>query len=257
VNLKWYEKGGAIPSVALTVLVAYQYEDADCDDDALIATVKNIKSYFDVNNTVPNPIDGQDLLGMDAHQLALAKEEIDQLEQTVSFAEHTANILELFLTWTAAFEHMFPPADEMRNVAEDNVNLPAITTPPNIRVRHMDKDKRLIGNEVKTSVHACKNETLYFSVTNLTSYHAEAMVLWTARNQGKEASGLNDLGHKSTQQINEERYEQCVYNGRHHMDCVVLANGNVVGFASIPVAIARYERPLRNPPKKAHYRRIL
>ncbi len=243
-----------IPSIAITVLVADLYVEADDDDDAFIQTAVNVMNYIIANYTLGHPCGGGDLFGFKENEYQQIKNRSDALKSSCEFINRSEDSLQQYVLWSATFEHMFPPFIERIDEVSKNTNLPAITVPPKIKVRHLDKNKKLLSSGVKDEIRVFRDEELYFSIENNTDYGETAEVHWIVRNQDAEAKRVNDLGHTSVLSIGDERYEGCSYSGTHYMECLVLDKKNIEGIGAVKVRITGFSRPLRNPPKKKYFK---
>lgn len=254
IALKWKDEKGRIPSVALTVLVATYYVDSPDDDDAFIETALRVLDYILENDTLESPVNGDDLFGFEDNQLIVAREKARALKKSCKFIKSSTDSFKQFVLWSGTFEHLLPPFTERLEEFEGSTNLPAITIPPRIRVRHLNKSKAPISNSVTDNVRVCKDEHLYFSIDNLAEYSAGSEVHWMVRNQDKEASRVNDLGHFSVLSLHEECHEHCSYSGTHYIECLILNNGHISGISAVKVIITGFARPVRNPPKKRYFK---
>lgn len=243
-----------IPSIAITVLVANLYVEADDDDDAFIQTAVNVMNYIIENDTLDNPCGGGDLFGFKENEYQKIKNKSDSLKNVCEFINKSVDGLQQYVLWSATFEHMFPPFIERIDEVSKNTNLPGITVPPKIKVRHLDKNKRLLSSGVKDEIKVFRDEELYFSIENDADYSETAEVHWIVRNQDAEAKRVNDLGHTSVLSVSEERYEGCSYSGTHYMECLVLDKNNIKGMGAVKVRITGFSRPLRNPPRKKYFK---
>jgi hypothetical protein len=253
--LKSKSDGVSIPSIALTVLVANNFIEFDDDDDTFIQTTINVMEYILNNDTLKNPVHGGDLFGFKDNDLQLAQSKAQALKKSCEFIAQSTDSFEQYVLWSATFEHMFPPFIERLEEVTKNTKLPAITTPPKINVRHLDKSKNLLNNKVTNSVRTFRDEELYFSIENTHDYSNNAEVRWIVRNQDDEARRLNDLGHTTVLSKDEVRNEGCSYNGTHYMECLVLDNNTIKGISAVKVIVTGFSRPLRNPPRKQHFKR--
>lgn len=253
--LKASHDGISIPSIALTVLVARFYHCSEDDDDSFISTAIEVTMYILENRYLENPAQGGDLFGFSDDEYRSVTQKANALKNSCEFIFQSEDSFQQYVLWSATFEHMFPPFIEREREVSRNTNLPAITTPPRIRVRHLDKSKNVRSNNVTDEIRVYRDEELYFSVENASDYSANAEVHWIVRNQDAEAKRVNDLGHTSVHNTKEERYEGCSYSGTHYMECLILDNNNIKGIGAVKVKITGFSRPVRNPPRKKHYRR--
>lgn len=252
--LKRGDDNVSIPSIALTVLVVNNYRYYESDDDSFIHTAIGAMNYIMNNRLLDNPAQGGDLFGFSDDEYVIAKQKANALKNSCEFILQSDDSFQQYVLWSATFEHMFPPFIEREREVSKKTNLPAITTPPRIRVRHLDKSKNVKSNEVTDEIRVYRDEELYFSVDNSTDYSGDSVVHWIVRNQDNEAKRVNDLGHTSVQGINAERYEGCSYSGTHYMECLILDNNNIKGVGAVKVKITGFSRPVRTPPKRTYYK---
>ena len=253
--LKSKKDGASIPSIALTVLVANHFVESNDDDDTFISTSINVMDYILNNDTLNNPVHGGDLFGFNDNDRQLIRNKARALKNSCQFIAESTDSFQQYVLWSATFEHMFPPFIERQEEVAKQTNLPAITVPPKINVRHLDKDKKLLSSKVTNSVRTFRDEELYFSIENTQDYSNNSEVHWIVRNQDEEARRLNDLGHTTVLSKDEVRNEGCSYNGTHYMECLVLDDGSIKGISAVKVKITGFSRPVRNPPRKQHFKR--
>jgi hypothetical protein len=252
--IKGRDDGITIPSIAITVLVTSNYIAAEDDDDAFIKTSIKVMDYISANTTLDNPVQSGDLFGFKGNAYLDIKKKAEALKNLCEFIDNATDSFQQYVLWSATFEHMFPPFIERADEVSKNTNLPAITIPPKIRVRHNDKRKKLISNDITSEVRVFRDEEIYFSIDNNGDYGQTAEVHWIVRNQDAEAMRVNDLGHTAVLTVEDERYEGCSYSGTHYMECLILDQNNIKGIGAVKVRITGFSRPLRNPPRKSHYK---
>lgn len=252
--IKGRDDGITIPSIAITVLVASNYIEAEDDDDSFIETTIKIMDYVSENMTLDNPIQSGELFGFKDNDYINIKKRALALKNSCEFIYQATDSFQQYVLWSATFEHMFPPFIERADEVSKSTNLPAITTPPKIRVRHNDKRKKLLSNNITSEIRVFRDEELYFSIENKGDYSQTAEVHWIVRNQDAEAMRVNDLGHTTVLSVEDELYEGCSYSGTHYMECLILDQNNIKGIGAVKVRITGFSRPLRNPPRKKHYR---
>lgn len=175
--------------------------------------------------------------------------ELNEICQRISKSE---DIFQNHIYWNLIFEHVFPPY--ILEQEPGLVGLPAVTTVPEINVRHLSIKDSLIDSAVMESVTAYKGEHLRFSINNRDAYPPDSRVNWIVRNQGAAAKNINDLGHIQTLDLDSIDHENCEYAGVHILECQVIQNFRIVGFGTLKVTIHGYARPVRNPPKKAIFK---
>ncbi len=252
--IKGKKDGVTIPSIAITVLVASNFIEAEDDDDAFIHTAIKVMEYVNSNTTLDNPVQNGDLFGFKDHEYINIQEKSIALKNSCEFISQATDSFQQYVLWSATFEHMFPPFVERSEEVSKNTKLPAITVPPKIRVRHNDKKEKMLSNNVTSEIRVFRDEELYFSIENKEDYSRTVEVHWIVRNQDAEAMRVNDLGHTTVLTVEEERYEGCSYSGTHYMECLILDQNNIKGIGAVKVRIAGFSRPLRNPPRKKHFR---
>ncbi len=251
--IKGKDDGITIPSIAITVLVASNYIETEDDDDAFVETAIKIMDYVAKNMMLDNPVQNGDLFGFkDSDYISIKKKAI-ALKNSCEFISQAKDSFKQYVLWSATFEHMFPPFIERADEVTKTTNLPAITIPPKIRVRHNDKRKNLLSNNITDEIRVFRDEELYFSIENREDYSQSAEVHWIVRNQDAEAMRVNDLGHTTVLEVEDELYEGCSYSGTHYMECLILDQNNIKGIGAVRVRITGFSRPLRNPPRKKHY----
>lgn len=243
-----------IPSIAITVLVVENFKSYEDDDDSFIETTMSAMGFLVGNRLLMNPAGDGDLFGFDDAEYEVIQGKAQALLNACKFICNSTDSFQQYVLWGATFEHFFPPFIERKEEVSQNTNLPALTTPPRVRVRHLDKKKVIRSNSVTDEIYACRDEELYFSIENKADYSEFAEVHWIVKNQDSEAKRVNDMGHTSLMKVANERYEGCSYSGTHYMECLVLEGNNIKGISAVKVRISGFSRPLRNPPRKKHYR---
>jgi len=243
----------AIPSIALTVLVALNYVETEDDDDSFIETSLKVMGYIAEYSTLDNPIQNGDLFGFNEDDYINIKKKAVALRSSCEYIKKSTDSFQQYVLWSATFEHMFPPFIERADEVAKNTNLPAITTSPKVRVRHNYKGKKPFTNKVTDEISVFRDDELYFSIDNKQDYSETAEVHWIVRNQGVEAMRLNDLGHTTVLSVNGERHAGCSYGGTHYMECLILDQNNIKGIGAVKVRIIGLSRQVRNPPRKKQY----
>lgn len=238
-----------IPSIVFTVLVAELFSPEGEDDDAFIIMVGILNEYLQLNDFVPSPINGDDLLGFDSDKLKDLRSQLEELKNYCENIKESDSNFQQYLNWLEIFEHIFPVYSN--EIVENSgiTNLPATTNPPKIRVKHIDSSNNQLNISITEEITVYKNERLVFSIENQIDYVGNSKVKWMVRNQNKQAYELNDLGHKRILELTQTAEEICVYAGTHYMECTVLNHGQIIGFSTVKVNIQPYVRPQRNPPR--------
>ncbi|MEJ1377602.1 MAG: hypothetical protein RPU32_06440 [Candidatus Sedimenticola sp. (ex Thyasira tokunagai)] len=252
--IKGKNDGVTIPSIAITVLVASNFIEAEDDDDVFIQITIKVMEFISANTTLDSPVQNGDLFGFKDDEYINIQNKSVALKNSCEFISQSTDSFQQYVLWSATFEHMFPPFVERSEEVSKKTKLPAITVPPKIRVRHNDNRKKLLSNNVTSEIRVFRDEELYFSIENKEDYSRTAEVHWIVRNQDAEAMRVNDLGHTTVLTVDEELYEGCSYSGTHYMECLILDQNNIKGIGAVKVRITGFSRPLRNPPRKKHYR---
>lgn len=243
-----------IPSVALTILVASNFAEFDDDDDAFVNTAIAVCDHILANSSVQNPCGEGDLLNLEQNDLGILRSRLSILKRVCEFASGSSDSMEQFVLWSTTFEHLFPAYHDLDKDASEKTGLPAITTPPQIRVRHLDKNGKILSNQVQDSITAHKGESLYFSIENVADYPIDSIVKWFVKNKGQEAVRINDLGHIWNASLNDESPEGCEYNGIHYKECLIVDDKSIKGLSSVKVIIRGFPRPRRNSPRNTYFK---
>jgi len=244
-------KNVKLPSIAITVYVAQNYHNLESDDDVLVQNAYNLANHIVGNGIIKSPINDDDLVCASEEEKQKLVSESNSLIQYLTKANDSNSASEAHPYWTAIFEHVYPPFAEIE-VDASSSDLPAITMPPIIIIRKKDKNGRFIEDSSAEIINGFIDESLDFSISNSASYPYNAKVKWMVRNKEQDASMANDLGHYQIYPIDQICSEHCGYRGTHYMECVVEADGIVLGAKSIKVRVNTMKRPLRNPPKKSY-----
>lgn len=254
VSLNWREvEESTIPSIAITVLVANHYEEDGDDEKTFIKTFKNINKELDSKFEIKSPINNDNLLNLDRVKIVIAKDKFDTLEKLCDYVMASDNIFEKYQAWSTVFKYMFPSfLGCIFNADEEKDNLPALTKPPFIKVKHFTKNKIYLNESVNKRIISFKDELLDFSIDNKHEYPFGSEVFWQVRNEGKESGLLNDLGHYFKYSIDMDIREVAMYEGIHFIDCTVFYNNDVLGVNSLKVKVNSLCRPERNPKKKKY-----
>ncbi|MGI2149917.1 cyclic GMP-AMP synthase DncV-like nucleotidyltransferase [Shewanella baltica] len=240
-----------LPSIAITVFIANTFADFEQDDDVFVQNAANLLHYLKANNKILSPINGDDLIGGTDEDKAKLSEQLILLLDSLIRANSSKSAMEAHPSWSTIFEHIYPPFAEVEELAHVT-NLPALTTVPSINIRKKDRDNRFLEDSSGDIIHGYLGEHLDFSIANTNSYPTNSSVKWMVRNKEKEASIANDLGHFRTFKLSDVCEEHCGYRGTHYMECVIEANGQILGAKSIKVIVSSIERPLRNPPRQSY-----
>ncbi len=252
--LKGLDDGISVPSIALTVLVVQSFRDAGAEDDTFLETAAEVADYLIMHAELPSPVNGDDLLRFSDEEREVICRRASMLRDTCQHVSACKDSFEQYFLWSSVFEHIFPPYSEQYDEISQNTNLPAVTRPPRLRVRHVNKAGNIVSNDICDSIRAYRDEGLYFSIENQEDYGPGAQVHWTVRNQEKEAMWVNDLGHTSRKPKEAEQYETCAYAGIHYMECLVIDGARLAGVSVVRVNITGFSRPVRNPPRKKQFK---
>ena len=182
----------SIPSIASTVLVANLYQDREQEDECLAVTIQAICNELNGTLEVNNPLSGQPLLSFTDEEKEALGTFTNKLNAVCTRILETDDELEQFVLWGEVFKHFLPPVAGFEVSNPDSIaNLPAITNPPSIRVRHFDKKGTQINNGVTNSLTAFKKESLSFSIENSENYPS-ATAIWAVRNNDHQAELMKD-----------------------------------------------------------------
>ncbi|GIU24319.1 cyclic GMP-AMP synthase DncV-like nucleotidyltransferase [Shewanella sp. MBTL60-007] len=240
-----------LPSIAITIYIAQKYRDFEHDDDVCIQNFYNLANYLIGGGEILSPINGDDLIGANEEEKQKLHTEAKSLIQYITSANDSDSASEAHPYWSAIFEHVYPPFAEIE-IENGTINLPALTTPPIINVRKKDKNGRFIADSSADIINGYIDESLDFTITNSANYPYNATAKWMVRNKETDASLANDLGHFQIYPVTQTCPEYCGYRGTHYMECVVEADGVVLGMKSIQVRVSKMARPLRNPQRKSY-----
>jgi hypothetical protein len=250
--LKFGLNDGRPSSILLTVLVAdaagaLGSSNLAADDDTLCGILEHIVERLEEDAEVFNPVDSsENLVRMTDTQVATF---IERLKSFLDVARRaTAKTEEMAAAdiWQESFEHLFPMPDITEALVKAAAQLPVRYIPPEIKVSAVSRTNiagRFSGvNRIGPIPKDCD---ISFEITNPLSLPANSQILWTVRNEGREAENINDLGHVAGRGL--IAHERSAYRGTHYMDCVVKIGGATVAVRRIPVTITGQEMPRRNP----------
>lgn len=240
-----------LPSIAITVYVARNYDDHGQDDDAFQHNAGKLATYLQNGGSILSPINGDDLIGGTLDDRRRLRDGSGDLLESFQFVSNSTSATEAHPHWSRVFEYIYPPIAEINEQASV-LNFPTLTTPPAITVRIKDKNGHLIENSSANLIYAYLDEQLDFAITNAASYPYNSRVKWMVRNKDRDASIVNDLGHQRILQLSDICEESCAYRGSHYMECVIETNGVIRGACSVEVGIRGHARPQRNPPRRSY-----
>ncbi len=244
-------KSVKLPSIAITVFIANKFDDFEQDDDVFVQNSANLLHHLKADNKILSPINGDDLIGGTNEDKTKLSEQLTILLNSLKGANASNSATEAHPCWSLIFEHIYPPFAEIEELV-NVTNLPALTTVPSINIRKTDRNNNFLEDSSGEIVNGFLDENLDFSITNTNSYPANSIVKWMVRNKEKDASIANDLGHLRAFKLNDVCEEHCGYRGTHYMECVIEANGQILGAKSVKVIVSSIKRPLRNPPRKIY-----
>lgn len=247
-------------SVLLTVLATESFinlssDQLSGDDETLEYVIKGVIERLVNNSVVLNPVNSSENLNrLDESQTNIFLEKLNTLFHIVENALNANTEIETACIWSEVFFHFFP-LPESSETDSNGRSLMIIKFDPQVAVRAIPKQnphKVYNGkNRIGPIPKQCKIE---FKLINAHDLHPNAQVHWMVRNEDDEAAFENDLGHPAG--LGNSAQENSAYKGTHYMDVIVKSPFNdVIGFRRIPVEIAGYFMPPRNP-KKPGYTRI-
>lgn len=248
-------------SIVLTVLATEAYSEEDLanksidDDDALIAVIRSIHSRLSISLDVLNPINkSENLNRIPEKKQQKFFEILDLLKNITDKADECDEELSAALTWSEVFLFLMP-LPEIDEVEVIDVNSgKALMVLPDIQIDVFARNpKKLIATHVNAVPKVSKKCDLTFSIKNPAVIPQYATIEWMVRNAGQEAELIGDLGHMGTTK-GLKAEESTAYFGKHYMDCIVRASGNVVAVRRVLVHVSDTERPQRNSIKPTYTR---
>lgn len=248
-------------SIFLTVAATEAYQDlwmdrllGIADDDALVAVTKKVHKRLFADRKVPNPVDkSEDLNRMSDEAWEGFIPRLELLLDIVERADEAADEASAALIWSEAFSFLMPLPDASQVEIVDEQSGRAVMVLPEIDIAVYSRNPRAFVSKHRNEVPGvAKNSDLVFTIVNPHVVPDYALVEWTVRNEGEEADGRSDLGHRTAgiRQLSTE--EHTAYAGRHFMDCIIRMNGQVYAVRRVPVQIRDVQRPSRNPPPPAY-----
>jgi Adenylyl/Guanylyl and SMODS C-terminal sensor domain len=260
--LTFRDNPGARPcSILLTVLVTKAFlglRNAESDDeDAFCAVVEAIYLRLKDNSVVLNPVNKEENLNrLDREALNAFLNSLASLVNICSRALQAEDEGAAALVWDEAFSYLFPLPQEDTSVEFDAGNGRAVMLAPVIHIDVRDASGNFLGtyrDEVPPLLKSCR---LKFRIINPSVVPPWATIDWVVRNEGEDAASVSDIGHAKRGTRDFENEERTAYNGRHFMDCIVRANGQVISVKRIPVYIKEptFQKKL---PLKPYYRRFI
>ena len=252
--------GSRPSSIFITVLVTKAYQEmrfpfwsAD-DDDALSTVIKKLHTQLLRSKKVPNPVDrGEDLNRMSDDEWEGFLPRLDALLDVANRAGEARDEATAALVWTEAFSFLMPLPEAEHVEMVDEGSGRAVMQVPDIEIEvRGGNPEQVIARHRNEVPGVAKDCHLVFRITNAHVVHEYATVEWTVRNEGNEADGHSDLGHRSLGIRLLTTTEHTAYVGRHFMDCVVRLNGTVYALRRVPVTIRDVQHVQRNPPRPAY-----
>lgn len=224
------------------------------DDDALVAVIKKMHDRLFDERRVANPIDDdEDLNRMSADGWNGFLPRLTSLQDIAERADEADDEPSAALIWSEAFSFLMPlpETDEVEMVDERSGR--AVMQLPEIDVEvFAGNPKRSIARHRNEVPGVAKDCSLVFTIINPHVVPEFSTVEWTVRNEGQEADGRSDLGHRRVGMRLLTTDEHTAYVGRHFMDCIVRLNGQVYAVRRVPVTIRDVQHVHRNPPKPAY-----
>jgi hypothetical protein len=242
------EGEGRPSAILLTVLVAESYgelsdSETASDDEALAGILPLILAKLKRNQKVRNPVNTDevlsDRLGKDG--LAAFIDHLQQFRNLAKKAVAAGTEVEAADLWSKIYKHFFPlPETEIVTFSagrKDSQIVPVFK--PIVFVEAKRKNNLFQKTNQWSGLNRIgpipAKSSITFKLVNVNELPYGARVEWTVRNEGKEAEGINDLGHPAG--TGYTATESSAYKGRHYMDCVVRQFHHVVAMRRIPVDI--------------------
>lgn len=248
--LKWPDVSSRPNSTSLMILATCLCPNDEPDDVAFGTTVARCCEHVDQHDTLANPVDtDEDVLQLDGEQFQLFRTRLHECNTACRQALERENPQEAAVSWGEVFEHLFPPMRERVEAVDNVANLPAIYLRPRLRAQVFSRNPRRYLAAYTDDFVVTKGCDIEFAITNEAEIPLDATVTWVVRNQGAEASKVNDFGHmaRGVRRLAQEEITQ--YTGTHYMDCIVSRPGQFLGMSSIKVTISdnAYQRPPARP----------
>ncbi|XSG83464.1 MAG: CBASS cGAMP synthase [Methyloligella sp. ZOD6] len=254
--LKFEEVESRPSSTLLTVLVAEACDSLDLsrgDDEILADILTELARRLADDREVPNPTDKTEdlsarLQDSDYDAFISATEDFQALAEKALAIDDAVSAS---CAWSEAFEHFFPMPEPEPVLETKGVNLPVARATPRITIEAVSRDNRNLHwsgvNEIGPIPRNCE---IRFRIINADILPPYSEVEWMVRNEGEEAEGTNDLGHRAGMGLTA--VEQSAYKGTHYMDCVVKQHGNIVGIQRALVVVFGAYAPKRNPKRPGY-----
>ncbi|GAC1408751.1 MAG: hypothetical protein NVSMB64_17280 [Candidatus Velthaea sp.] len=245
-NLSYLGDDGKPSSIVLTVVAAEAFRnlsqhDRELEEDERFALlIDRIHERFTQSKRVPNPVaQDEDLNRLDETQFAEFLRQLTSLQETCRTAIRTEHQYYSALYWSEAFLHFFPlpESSTVLSLKESNAAPATIVPEVSVEVRSVRTGASITSfrNSVPMVDKGC---VLLFSISNANSVPADAIVEWTVRNVGSEASDVNDLGHRTSGMRLMSSRETTSYAGRQFMDCVVKRGTSIIAARRVDVTIS-------------------
>src|SRR5450830_367070 len=248
-------------SIFLTVLATDAYKgmwlhrlaEID-DDDALGMVIEAIHDRLVEERNVPNPVDSaEDLNRISAEAWNGFWPRLAALRSIAERARAANDEAAAALIWSEALSFLMPLPETDQVEVVDETSGRALMQLPEIDVEvHAGNPLTLVAHYRNEVPGVAKGSKLVFKIVNPHIVPEYATVEWTVRNEGTEADGRSDLGHRRIGIKLLSADEHTAYTGRHFMDCVIRQNGQVYAVRRVPVNIRDVQHVVRNPPRPAY-----
>lgn len=248
-------------SIFITVLVAQVFKSllfdrllGITDEKALVTIICNIHNRLLSDRSVFNPVDlDEDLNRMSDDDWNGFLTRLQALRDVADRADEAADEAEAALIWSEAFSFLMPlPEIEHIEVIDESSGC-AVMTLPDIDIEvYIKGSKQPLVTHRNEVPHVAKDCDLIFKIANPHILPDYATIEWTVRNEGSEADYFSDLGHRNIGFRLIQAEEHTAYSGRHFMDCIVRANGQIYAVRRIPVNVSELQALPRNSPRPAY-----
>lgn len=248
-------------SIVITVLVAQEFKSllfdriiGISDEKALITIICNIHDRLFADKKVLNPIDfDEDLNRMSDEDWNGFLPRLQALRDIAERANEAVDEAEAALIWSEAFSFLMPlPEAEHVEVIDESSGY-ALMTLPDIDIEvYMKGSKQSLITHRNEVPHVAKDCNLIFKIVNPHILPDYATIEWTVRNEGSEADYFSDLGHRSVGVRLIQAEEHTAYSGRHFMDCIIRASGQIYAVRRVPVNVSELQALPRNSPRPTY-----
>jgi len=256
--LKYKDAENPPSSILITIAVAEGFKAVNeatisGDDELFAEAVEKVFTFLHRSGgKVSNPVNDNENLNRMGDAFGGFVDDLKNLHDIGRRALGSATQREAAETWAEAFQHFFPLPAELTVLAEASavdIARNAVIV-PEVQVEITLPSGKSV-TQLNGALNVPKDSSLKFRLSNYDALPANSQVIWTVRNQGRQAEAVNDLGHFSAYGPTAGP-EEARYHGRHYMDVVIKQAGRTIGMRRVPVSVinndlrARSRRLFRN-----------